>query len=67
MITRLSQANAKRPAIIAVPDIGVARKRISGPDGKVIMIMDMTMKSTTKQAYEILTSALLKKAGTAAK
>jgi hypothetical protein len=52
---------------IAVPDIGVARKRISGPDGKVIMIMDMTMKSTTKHAYEILTSALLKKAGTAAK
>jgi hypothetical protein len=52
---------------IAVPDIGVARKRISGPDGKVIMIMDMTMKSTTKQAYEILTTALLKKAGTAAK
>ena len=52
---------------IAVPDIGVARKRISGPDGKIIMIMDMTMKSTTKHAYEILTSALLKKAGTAAK
>ena len=52
---------------IAVPDVGVARKRISGPDGKVIMIMDMTMKSTTKQAYEILTTALLKKAGTAAK
>ena len=51
----------------AVTDVGVARKKISGPDGKVIMIMDMTLKSTTKQAYEILTSALLKKAGPAAK
>ncbi len=42
-------------------DIGVARKTISGPDGKVIMIMDVALKSTTKETYEILTSALLKK------
>jgi hypothetical protein len=44
----------------AVPDVGVARKKITGPDGKVIMVMDMTLKSTTKETFEILTSALLK-------
>jgi hypothetical protein len=51
---------------IAAPDIGVARKTISGPDGKVIMIMDVTLKSTTKETYEILSSALLKKTAAAA-
>jgi hypothetical protein len=52
---------------IAVPDVGVARKRISGPDGKVFMVMDMTLKGTTKQAFEILSNALLKKSAAAAK
>ena len=51
----------------AVPDVGVARKKITGPDGKVIMFMDMTLKSTTKEAFDILTSALLKKHAAAAK
>ncbi len=50
---------------LAAPDIGVARKTISGPDGKVIMIMDVTLKSTTKETYEILSSALLKETAAA--
>ena len=46
---------------MAASDIVVARKTISGPDGKVVMIMDVTLNSTTKDTYEILKSVLLKK------
>jgi hypothetical protein len=46
---------------VAAPDIVVARKTVSGPDGKVVMIMDVTLKSTTKETYEILKAVLLKK------
>jgi hypothetical protein len=35
-----------------------ARKKIRGPDGKVLMFMDMSLKSTTPRAFEILTAAL---------
>jgi hypothetical protein len=46
---------------LAAPDVAAARKKISTPDGKVIMYMDMTLKATTRETLEILTSALLKK------
>ncbi|HEV2969081.1 MAG TPA: hypothetical protein VGY55_03765 [Pirellulales bacterium] len=46
---------------MADPDVGTARKKISTPDGKVVMVMDMTLKSVTRETFEILTSALLKK------
>jgi len=46
---------------MAAPDVGTARKKISTPDGKVVMYMDMTLKATTRETFEILTNALLKK------
>jgi hypothetical protein len=46
---------------IAAPDVGAARKRISAPDGKFVMYMDMTLKATTPETFEILSTALLKK------
>lgn len=46
---------------LADPTVGVARKKIIGPDGKVLMYMDVTMKSITPQTFEILAAALLKK------
>ena len=39
----------------------VARKKISGPDGKTIGFMDITAKSITPQTFTILSSGLLKK------
>jgi hypothetical protein len=47
--------------LMATPDVGCSRKKISMPDGKVVMVMDMTLKATTRETFEILTSALLKK------
>jgi hypothetical protein len=46
---------------IADPTIAVARKKITGKDGKVLMYMDVTMKSITPETYRILAGALLKK------
>jgi hypothetical protein len=46
---------------LAAPDVGCARKKISTPDGKVLMYMDLTLKATTPETFEILSSALLKK------
>lgn len=38
-----------------------ARKKVSGPDGKVFMYMDMSLKGITPKTYEILRAGLLKK------
>jgi hypothetical protein len=38
-----------------------ARKRVSGPDGKLIMHMDMSLKAVTPKTFEVLTAGLLKK------
>ena len=46
---------------LADPGVGVARKKIIGPDGKVIMYMDVTMKAITPKTFEILSAALLKR------
>jgi hypothetical protein len=40
---------------------GVARKKVLGPDGKVLMYMDVMMKSITPRTFEILAAALVKK------
>jgi hypothetical protein len=45
---------------MAAPDVGVARKKITTPDGKIVLYMDMTLKATTRETFEILTNALLK-------
>jgi hypothetical protein len=46
---------------MADPNVLVARKRISGPDGKTIGFMDTTLKAITPGTFEILRAALLKK------
>ena len=46
---------------LAAPDVCCARKKISTPDGKTVMYMDETLKATTRETFEILSSALLKK------
>jgi hypothetical protein len=38
-----------------------ARKKVTGPDGKVIMFMDMSLKAVTPKTFEILKAGLLKK------
>jgi hypothetical protein len=40
---------------------GTARKKLTGPDGKVIMYMDMTLKGVTPKTFEILKAGLMKK------
>ena len=40
---------------------GTARKKVTGPDGKVIMYMDMTLKGITPKTFEILKAGLMKK------
>jgi hypothetical protein len=43
------------------PSVLVARKKISGPDGKTIGFMDITLKNITPQTFTILSASLLKK------
>jgi hypothetical protein len=38
-----------------------ARKKVMAPDGKVIMYMDMSLKSVTPMTFEILKASLIKK------
>jgi|SRR5215467_14121077 len=47
---------------MADPNVLVARKRISAPDGKVIGFMDITAKSITPTTFTILSASLLNKA-----
>ena len=41
--------------------VGAARKKISGPDGKVIMYMEMSLKGISPATFEILATGLKKK------
>jgi hypothetical protein len=43
------------------PSVGCARKKVYAPDGKVIMVMDVTLKAVTQQTFEVLAAALVKK------
>lgn len=45
---------------MASPDIGCARKRLTTPDGKVLMYMDLALKSTSRETFETLAAALVK-------
>jgi hypothetical protein len=38
-----------------------ARKKVTGPDGKVLMYMDETVKAITPKTFEILKNGLMKK------
>jgi hypothetical protein len=46
-----------------MPDDSVvtARKKVSGPDGRVLLYMDMSLKSVTPRTFEILAAGVLKK------
>jgi hypothetical protein len=46
---------------LADDSVGTARKKVTGPDGKVIMYMDMSLKSITPKTFEILRAGLMKK------
>jgi hypothetical protein len=46
---------------MADDSIGTARKKVIGPDGKVLMYMDMSLKSITPMTFEILRAGLKKK------
>jgi hypothetical protein len=41
--------------------VGSARKKLTGPDGKVMMYMDMSLKGITPRTFEILRAGLLQK------
>jgi hypothetical protein len=46
---------------LADDSVGTARKTLIGPDNKVFMYMDTTLKSVTPKTFEILRAGLLKK------
>jgi hypothetical protein len=46
---------------MADESVGTARKKVTGPDGKVLLYMDMSLKAVTPKTFEILQSALTKK------
>jgi hypothetical protein len=46
---------------LADESFGSARQKLTGPEGKVLMYMDIGLKSTTPKTYEILRAGLLKK------
>jgi hypothetical protein len=46
---------------MADPSVGTARKKVIGPDGKVIMYMEMSGKEITPKTFEILRAGLMKK------
>jgi hypothetical protein len=48
---------------MADPSAVVARKKIIAPDGKVMMYMDITLKTVTPEMFNVLSKALLKNVG----
>jgi hypothetical protein len=46
---------------MADDSVGSARKKVIGPDGKVILYMDMSGKGITPKTFEILKAGLMKK------
>jgi hypothetical protein len=46
---------------LADDSVGTARKKVIGPDNKVIMYMDMSLKAITPKTFEILRAGLTKK------
>ena len=46
---------------LADESFGTARQKLTGPDGKVLMYMDLSLKSITPKTYEILRGGLLRK------
>jgi hypothetical protein len=46
---------------LADDSLGTARQKLTGADKKVLMYMDISLKSVTPKTYEILRAGLLKK------
>jgi hypothetical protein len=46
---------------MADDSVGTARKKVIGPDGKVLMYMDMSLKGITPMTFEVLRAGLTKK------
>jgi hypothetical protein len=46
---------------MADDSVGTARKKVIGPDNKVSMYMDMSLKAITPKTFEILRAGLMKK------
>lgn len=46
---------------MADDSVASARKKVIGPDGKVIVYMDMSLKGTTAKTFEALRAGLMKK------
>ena len=46
---------------MADDSVGTARKKVIGPDDKVLMYMDMSLKGITPRTFEVLKAGLLKK------
>jgi hypothetical protein len=46
---------------MADDSVGTARKKVIGPDDKVILYMDMSLKGTTAKTFEALRAGLMKK------
>jgi hypothetical protein len=46
---------------MADPSLITARKKVTGPDDKVIMYMDVSLKEITPKTFEVLRAALIKK------
>lgn len=46
---------------LADESFGTARQKLIGPDGKVFLYMDISLKGITPKTYEILRAGLLKK------
>jgi hypothetical protein len=46
---------------LADESFGTARQKLTGPDGKVFMYMDISLRTITPKTYEILRAGLMKK------
>jgi hypothetical protein len=46
---------------MADESVGTARKKVTAPNGQVVMYMDMSLKAVTPATFEILRAALMKK------
>jgi hypothetical protein len=46
---------------MADDSVGTARKKVTAPDGKVLMYMDMSLKAVTPKTFQILRAGLMKR------
>ncbi len=59
--TTTSGVQVEDEKFLADESFGTARQKLTGPDGKVMMYMDLSLKSITPKTDEILRDGLMKK------